>query len=303
MNYYTNLRVKAINFWKKNKKKILIFLIIFIIVFIINNIITYNPHISVINDEKVPEKYVEPIVNLIDQYFNYCNNGEYENAYNLVTDECKKAYYPNLESFTAYVNHVFEGKKKIYNIQSYSIVDNTYVYSIRILDDILANGTTDGYYYYEEKLILTEQNGQMRLSIGGFISQDNPKISVEDDYMKVEIIDKVVDYETETYKIVVTNKSDDKYIVIADGTQSNEVRLNLGTRQDSPENMQTSFIVRPGSFDIQEITFQKYYDNDKTSQGIIFGAVRVLNDYNYADRTTQDNLDSAVKLYSLEIPL
>lgn len=315
MMYFARLQTRLINFWRRNKAKILVTIIIVLIIFIINNIIknmpekipepttTYTPHVSVITDEEVPEKYQQEIVNIVDEYFNYCNNGEYEKAYNCITQECKNAYYPTLEGFTGYVNAVFEGKKKIYNIQSYSIVDNKYIYSIRILDDILANGTTDGYYYYEEKFVLTEENGKMKLSIGEFVSQEDPNISVEDDYMVVEIIDKVVDYETETYKIVVTNKTDDKYIVIADGSQNNEVLLNLGSREDKPDEVLNYFVIKPGGFRVQEITFSKFYDNGLTSRGLKFGAVRVLNSYSYETKTTQEDLDSAVKLYSIEIPL
>lgn len=315
MNTYTNLRVKSIDFWKKNKRKILIISIAVIAVCIINQVLknmpkkvdppstTYTPHVSVITDEKVPEKFQEPIENIIDKYFNYCNNQEYENAYNCITDECKKAYYPNLDEFKAYVDYVFQGKKKIYNIQSYSIIDNKYVYSIRILDDILANGTTDGYYYYEEKFVLTEENGNFKLAIGEFIGESNPNIIIEDEYMIVKIVDKVVDYDTETYKIVITNKTDDKYIIIADGDQSNEIILNAGLREISPRNTVNQCYIAPGRFDVQDLVFEKFYDTGSTSTSITLGAIRILENYDYAVGTTEDVLNSAVKLYSLEIPL
>ena len=315
MNYYTKLRLKTIDFWKKYKKRILICLIIFLVVIIINNIlkhmpeelpapsITFTPHTAVITEDEVPKKYQEPIENLVDKYFNYCNNKEYENAYNLITNECKQANYPTLEIFKTYVDRVFEGKKKKYTLQSYSIVDNVYVYDIKITDDFMANGTSDGYYYYQEKLILKEENGEIKLSIGQFINKENPNISVEDEYMKVEILEKTVDYDKETYRIKVTNKTDDKYIIIADGKQSNEVLLNLGTRKDEPTQVITSLIVNPGSFRFETITFEKYYDNDLKSQGIYFGAVRILSSYNHKEGTTQENLDNAIKLYSTEVPL
>lgn len=315
MLYFAKMQSKAIKFWRKNSKKILVGLVVFLIIFIINNILknmpekipepstTYTPHVSVMTEEEVPEKYSREVVSIIDRYFNYCNNADYENAYNCITQECKDAYYPNLESFTGYVKEVFEGKKKIYNIQSYSIVDNKYIYSVRILDDILANGTTDGYYYYEEKFVLTEINGQMKLSIGEFISQSDPNIRVEDEYMIVEIVDKVVDYETETYKVVITNKSDDKYIVIADGSQNNEIALNVESWDEKPMNNNQYVIIKPGGFTVQEFSFEKFYDNGKVATALKFGAVRILNEYDYAERTTQEVLNNAVKLYSAEIPL
>jgi hypothetical protein len=315
MRYFTKFRLKVLDFWKKYKKRILIIAIAIAVVLIINNVlkrmpkdlpapsITFNPHVAVITDTEVPKKYREPIENLVDTYFNYCNNGEYEKAYELISAECKQADYPTLDLFKQYVDYVFQGKKKVYTLQSYSVVNNVYVYDIKITDDFLANGTSDGYYYYDEKLVLIEENDEFKFSIGQFISKDNPNIVVEDDYMKLEIVDRTVEYETETYRIKVTNKTDDKYIILADGTQSNEIKLNLGVREDDPDEYIDSFIVNPGSFRFEEITFTKFYDNDLTSKGIIFGAVRILNNYDYKVGTTQENIDNAVKLYSVEIPL
>lgn len=315
MGYWTNLRIRAMNFWKRNRKKILIAIIIWLVIIIINYIIknmpekisapstTYTPHVTVLNSEEVPEKYQEPIQNLVDTYFNYCNNKEYEKAYNLITEDCRKKMYPTLEQFTGYVNEVFEGKQKIYNIQSYSIVDNKYIYNIRILDDILANGTTDGYYYYEEKLILIEENGEMKLSIGEYIGEENPEVSIEDDYMEIKIVNKTVEYDTETYTIQFRNKTD-KCIVILDNKQNNEVVLDLGGKSRQPINFAGSRIVLyPNTTTTKEIVFSKYYDDGSTAQKIKFGAIRVLTNYNDQVGTTQEDLDNAVKLYGLEVEL
>ena len=315
MNYYTKFRLKAMDFWKKNKKRILICLIVFLVVIIINNILkrmpkdlpapslTYKPHVAVITETEVPKKYQKPIENLVDTYFNYCNNGEYQNAYDLISNECKQANYPTLDIFKKYVDYVFQGKKKVYTLQSYSVVNNIYVYDIKITDDFMANGTSDGYYYYDEKIVLLQENDELKLSIGQFINKDNPNIAVEDDYMKIEILDRTIEYEKETYRVKVTNKTDDKYIIIADGKQSNEIQLNLGVRKDEPEEYIDSFIVNPGGFRIEELAFTKFFDNGLTAQGINFGAVRILNSYDHKVGTTQENLDSAVKLYSVEVPL
>ena len=167
----------------------------------------------------------------------------------------------------------------------------------------MANGTSDGYYYYDEKIVLLQENDELKLSIGQFINKDNPNIAVEDDYMKIEILDRTVEYEKETYRVKVTNKTDDKYIIVADGKQSNEIQLNLGVRKDEPEEYIDSFIVNPGGFRIEELTFTKFFDNGLTAQGINFGAVRILNSYDHKVGTTQENLDNAVKLYSAEVPL
>lgn len=316
MGYWTSVRLKIINFFKKNRKIIFVALIIWLIIIIINYILknqpqklpepstTYTPHVSVMNsNQEVPEKYQKPIENLIDTYFNYCNNGEYERAYNLITEDCRKKNYPTLEEFVAYINKVFEGKKKIYNIQSYSIVDNKYIYNIRILDDILANGTTDGYYYYEEKIVLIEENGEMKLSIAEYIGDENPNVAIEDDYIKVEVTNKSVDYETETYTLKITNKTDN-YIVIADNTQTDEMVLDLGKQTRTANNSNLAFFfVSPNGMRNQQVTFNKYFDDGMEAQKIILSSVRVLKDYDWMQGTTEEQLNNAVKVYQLEIPL
>ena len=316
MGYWADFRVRISNFCKRNKRKIFVFLIIWFIVIIINYILknqpeklpepstTYTPHISVVDNEKeVPEKYQGPIENIIDTYFNYCNNKEYDKAYNLITYECKEKYYPTLEQFTGYINEIFQGKKKIYNIQNYSIVDNKYIYNIRILDDILANGTTDGYYYYEEKFVLTQENGKMKLSIAEYVGDEKTNITIEDDNMIVEILNKSIDYETETYTIKITNKTD-KYIVISDNKQNNEILLDLGNQTRVPINMQLAyFYVNPNSTKTQDVQFTKFYDESAKDVKLILGSIRIFKDYDWKQGTTQENLNNAIKLYGLEIGL
>lgn len=317
MSRFADLKVKLIK-WSKNHKKLLIALAILfvVIVYIINSILkrnlnkinppstTYNPHQSVYDSEKtVPENYKKPIEDLVSKYFNYCNNGEYENAYNLITEDCKNKLYPTLESFKNYVDYVFQGKKKIYNIQNYSIVDNKYIYNIRILDDILATGTNDGYYYYEEKIVLIEENGQFKLSIGEYIEDKKMNIIAEDDNMVIEIQNVSVDYETETYTVRIRNKTD-KYLVIADNTQKNEIVLDIGEQTRRPTDMEYySIYAKPNQTIVETLKFNKFYDNGLTAQKLIFGSIRVLNEYDFKQGTTQENLDNAVKLYAYEINL
>ena len=318
--------IKLIDFWKRNRKRILVILTIWAIVIIINTIIknrpkntndiprtTYTPETSVMDDSKsVPKEKQQAINDVIDTYINYCNNKEYDKAYNMISDENKKRDYTSLEAFKTYVDYVFGDKKKIYYIQSYSIIDNKYVYTVRIMDDILANGTSepfyyngeyyDGYYYYEEKVILTEQDGTMKLSIGQSIDSNDTNIIMEDEFVSVKITNKVIDYDSETYSVQIDNKTSN-YIVISDNTQNNEIIMNYSGLEAKATGSNGSIIVSPNSFVVRKIKFDKYYDDGRNATSLKFGAIRVLKDYDYSAGTTQDNLDNALKLYSLEIPM
>ncbi len=332
MDYWTNLRIKMIHFGKKNRRKIIIVALVIWVIIIIRNYMlvnqpleipepstTFKPHTVVMDAEsqisnnnhnssmseekQVPEKYQKPIENLIDTYFNYCNNGQYEDAYNLLTEDCKNVNYPTIEQFKGYIDEVFNHKKKIYNIQAYSIVKNKYIYNVRILDDILATGTTDGYSYYEEKFVLTEENGEMKLSIAEYIGNEDVNAKVEDDYMIIEVLDKSIDYETETYNVKITNKTDN-YIVISDGKQKNEILLDLDGETRTPKNMIiSSFFIPPNTEITKDIQFTKFFDDNTEASKITFGAIRILKSYNWQQGTTQEDLDSAIKLYGLQVSL
>ena len=82
-----------------------------------------------------------------------------------------------------------------------------------------------------------------------------------------------------------------------------EIILNAGIREIPPRNMVNQCYVAPGKFDVQELVFEKFYDTGSTSTSITLGAVRILNSYDYSVGTTEDVLNSAVKLYSIDIPL
>lgn len=312
-----DFRIKFNRFFRKNKKKIIIGLIIWSIIIIINYIIifmdkkpetpstTYQPHVSVLNNtQTVPEKLQEPIEDLVSKYFNYCNNGEYENAYNLLTDNCKRDVFLNkTENFKEYVDSIFEGKSKTYNIQNYSIVDKNYVYTIRILEDILATGTTDGYGYYEEKIVLVQDEKDMKLSVSNYAGAQDFDVVAEDDYVKIEVVKKTMYYENEVYTVKFTNKTD-AIIVIADKTESSEVAINLGEQTREISNLTFgNIVIWPGESKTRTLEFNKFYDDGVTTQSLIFNAVRVLKSYSGKESTRQSELDNAIKLYSVTIPL
>ena len=314
----TDIRIKWNRFFRKNGKKIIIGLIIWTIIIVINYILkyidkdqldipstTYTPHVTVLdNTESVPEKLEEPIENLVQTYFNYCNNGEYENAYNLLTDNCKSDVFAgNVDNFKQYVESIFQNKKRIYNIQSYSIVDKTYVYTIRILEDILATGTTDGYSYYEEKIVMLEENGALKLSVYNYAGAQNIDTIAEDDFMKVEIIKKTMYYETEVYTVKFTNKTD-HIIVIADRTETPEIAIDLGEQTRNIINLTYgNIVIWPNEVKTKELEFTKFYDDGVQTKSVILNAVRVLNSYTGKNSTLQSELDNAVKLYSITIPI
>lgn len=314
MNYWLDTKLKIIRFFKKHKNKIIIILIIWAVIFAINYYLkhrtkiekpqtTYEPHSPVMDEtESVPEKYKEPISNLIHNYVNYCNNREYENAYNLLSNSYKTRYCNNIDTFKTYVDSVFE-TKKIYNIQNFSNINNAYIYRVRLLDDILANGTTDEYVYTEEKYVIKEEDGILKISLNGYCGSEDLNIEVEDEYMQIKILKKDVEYDNSTYTLEIKNKTS-YYIVLADSTTHDEIMLKLPNDQRAAKYMTDSnFVILPNSTTTREVTFDEYFDDKVDATNLVLNSIRILPEFTGHEETAKKENDNAIKLYSLSIDL
>jgi hypothetical protein len=307
--------VKFQKFIKKHKNKIVLVLVIWGIIVIINYILqnmpktelpktSYTPHTAVITSDEVPEKLREPIDNLIDKYMEYCNNKEYENAYNMLSQSCKDELYPTLDSYKEYVDSVFD-ETKIYALQNYSNVDSTYIYEVRIMEDILKTGLTGKteLEVYPEKIVMKEENGELKLSIRGFVGSQNVQNVYEDDYIKVSIEKIVQNYETQVYTVKIANKTANT-IVLQDGSETYEIVLSLERENRKVRNLVYGGVVLVANQSkTYQFEFTKFVDEDDTAQSLVFNAVRVLEKYSGREDKREEELANAIKLYSFQLKL
>ena len=312
---FTDIRLRIRHFFKKNSKIILVVLIIWLLLLIANIFLknqepeierktTYEPHTPIMDSiQKVPEKLKQPINELIETYFNYCNSKQYENAYHMLSQTCKDEYFPSIEIFKQYVDIVFN-EDKIYYIQDFSNKDNVYIYRMRILEDIMKTGLTGkkDLSYYEEKVIIEEKDGQLFLSIREHITTDELDGVYEDDYIKIWLEEKAVGYETEKYTIKIKNKTSN-YAVLVDGTEESEALLKVGIENRKQLDDNLTIVLLPEKTETYELTFTKFYDEADIADTLIFGAVRILKNYTGLSITREEEMKNAVKLYSIQIPL
>lgn len=314
---FTRLRLKIRDFFKRNRSKILIFLIAWLIVIIINSALknykapevlktSYSPHTSVMdNTSKVPEKYQSEIESLINEYITCCNNKDYEKAYNMLSEECKSEIYPEIDEFKKYVDGIFN-EKKIYSIQNYSNVDNTYVYLVNIFDDILATGMTgqEDLQMYQEKFVIQNDNGKLNFAIREYIGKEENYQVYEDQYIKVEIQEVTQSYENQVYKLKLTNRCE-YTIVLADGSSKKEIMLELTNQRRNIENLPARGAISLLPYESKELEFKfvKFFDENDDVTGMVFNAVRVLKSYSGLESKRQEELDNAIKLYSFVMKL
>jgi len=309
------LRLKIRNFIKDHKRTILIVLLVWLIILAVNFLLglrtpvqvpmsSFTPNISVLDGSSVVNaKKHGKISDIIDNYINYCNNGEFENAYNLLSENCKeKAFNNNVNKFTEYAKNIFNQKKR-YSLQNYSNYGKTYVYDVRIFNDFLASGLTDEEYaFYQEKFAMVDEGKEIKLNVGNFIDKQDVKRFVDDEYSKIKIKSKAIFYKYEEFDVEIKNKTDYK-MVISSVYEGKEVLLSLGNVTREMSNDSLEIALDPGETKEFVIRFDKYPDEEEQDQAIILNKIRILKSYSGKQEDAEKERNEAIKLYSLTIPL
>lgn len=312
MLFFTNLRLKLRNFIKEHKNKVIICIIGYVVIVTVNHLLsnmetikvpitTYTPHEPIFETgEKVSKNIQKQIEEYIDKYIEYCNEKEYEKAYNMISPECRQLVYPTLDHFKAYVNYVFK-TKKIYNIQNYSNKDNKYIYRIRILDDILATGLTyeSSVKFFEDKMVFEVENDTLKMGVKEYVGEDVMEKVYEDKYMKIVISKKITMVEQEIYTLKITNRTSN-YLILKDNKIPSEITASTTkeTIEEMDETAETIKLGPEGSI-TKQITFLNFFDEGNTSKTINFNNVRVLKNYtdNQEENLKEENIIETYATY------
>lgn len=316
---YTNLRIKIYNFFKKNKFKIYFVIIIISVIVAINMYLgkmkeiqppstSYEPHTAIISGGEIKSTKVKKnIESLIDEYIKYCNLKDYESAYNMLTDDCKEYKFENkLEMFKEYIDYIFE-KQKVYSIQDYSNKDNVYVYKVTISEDIMVSGMNneDSDKKYEEKIVITKDKDNYKLSIGGFIKSEQMEVISENKDMKIYIDKLVTFYDKVIYTIRVKNNTD--YVIMLDKEgegASIGISLDGDIRKEITDNYgNNEKVIYPGNTKKFEISFSKFFDETRDVTSIIFNKVRILKEYTGVESLWEKESQQQVDSYSATVSL
>lgn len=312
MDFKAKITLWLRHFWVKYRRVVLVIFLGWLIIFLINTILknnrpdkalksTYNPDVAIITDNSAPSRYQEKIKTTMDEYVKHCNNKEYEEAFALLTDDCKEYLFDNnIIMFQQYVDNLFKNRK-IYNYQSFSNFDSHYIYDVTILDDIGATGTSGDYSTYTEKFTFVRQSdGNFKISTGDFIRKVTVNKQLEDNNMIVKLNSYYQSYNKVSYDITIINRTD-KYLDIADGTMGAEITLNVNGDKRTATNLSNAeVVIRPGASDTFTLIFDKYFDDKKNATQINFNCVRLLENY---DGTNADTATSSDQYYSFNIGL
>ena len=309
---------KLIRFFNQNRKRIIriILIIVFLLVLIqllnyfaknknddnnmqkndieINNFINKQELVSdksAISGKSISQNKLENDTNVINEFLNYCNKGNIESAYELLTNECKEEMFPTIESFkNIYYKNIFNEESKSYTIENW-VGD---VYQVSITGDILSTGKIDSVNSKQDYMTIVKNDNQYKLNINNYIGRTILNKEKEDKGLKIKIksVDTYMDYEI--YNIYVENNSNDD-ILLDTGDDSKSIYL-----QDSKdvkyyfynnEIIQSKMKVESKYKKDLQIKFSNSFSSNRSIKNIIFSKM-VLNykEYiNLQDKTQYDN--------------
>ncbi len=178
---------------------------------------------SSISNTKVSDNDYKKQSSIIDKFIKFCNNGKVEEAYNLLTDECKENLYPTIEVFqNNYIKTVFSSYKT-YTIQNY--YEKTY--TVRLLEDMLSTGKSNNGAAIQDYFTIVDN----KLNINEYIRREKIEKSGTSNNVKITVLYRDIFMGYEKYTIEVYNGS------------------NKNIKLDSLENTKSIYLVN--SNDIQ----------------------------------------------------
>lgn len=122
---------------------------------------------SVITGKKVENNNEK--IDVIKEFVKYCNEGKIENAYNMLTEDCKQRIYPSMRDFKeGYYDKIFY-INRMYTLENWFARNNLYTYYINYTEDVLASGNIDSSDKKGDYITVTKINGNNYLNVNSYI--------------------------------------------------------------------------------------------------------------------------------------
>ena len=304
---------KLISFWNQNRVKIviigLIIIFIIILIFTINTILSTNtentnqvtenkivdiskPTESVITGESISENITENNMKIVGDFVNFCNNKDYQNAYNLLTDDCKNELFQNLQVFiNNYCNQVFQ-KNMTYSLELWYQSNLGYTYRVTYKENnILETGNINPSTNKEDYITIVKTEAGDKLNISNFIGKEEINIETQNEGIRINIKERIR-YRTYERNLIEIENNTDNTILLSEGINGNDICLvdtndteyNSILNEIAPENLE----LQPHSKKTILISFNKMYNLYRAIDRVRFKNI-ILNkdEYNMNNTTAR----------------
>lgn len=232
---------------------------------------------SAISGIAVSSEKLEQATKIIDIFIGYCNDKKIEEAYSILTDECKEVFYPTINDFKEIYYDDLYSSEKTYKLQNWA--GNTY--KVTLMEDALSTGMTGANLgTYQDYITIVNKNGINKININSYIGRTNinKTTTKKDIVFNVMYKDTFMDYET--YNIDIKNLSG-KTILLDDGESTKSIVIqddnSISSYVYTGEIMYSDLDLKNGQEKIYEFKFANSYTVTRIMRYIIFE--RVITDY------------------------
>lgn len=216
----------------------------------------------------------EEIQGVLEQFIKCVTNNQIQEAYSLLTKECKEIQYPSVESFAQ--SYCSDVSNKTYDFQLWTSAKSTYVYQVKFLDDMLSSGRDTSKNYLQDYITAIKQDGNYRLNINKLIRVETLDKTKESHNIKFNVKKAETYLDYEYYEIEIINDSQEE-IILDPKEEDNSVYLKnsdgLKIRALLYENKEEDLKVNAGETKTMKIKFNNTYNGEKTIQCVGFSNV------------------------------
>ena len=217
----------------------------------------------------VSENKLKDDIKIIDDFLNLCNNKKFEDAYKLLSTDCKNNVFNTYEIFKkTYCDKIFN-TYKTYTSENWS--DNTY--KVRITEDPLATGKTSSDMSIQDYMTIVDENNEKKLNINNYIGRNKINAVNTQNNIKIEVLSSDTFTEYEVYNIRVTNNSD-KTIYLDDGEKTSTIYIEdsngLKYNAASGEIIYSTLKIKPGSTIEYAIKYTNTYRASRKINKLVF---------------------------------
>ena len=228
---------------------------------------------SVMTGEKVSTDKTADETTVINDFVKYCNMGDYENAYNMLSLDCKEVVFPKLEYFiNNYYKSMFKEQKSI-DLQAWFKSNNGNTYKVTFIGDALSTGKLSD-LQIEDYYTVVLENGVRKLNINSYIRRVKYNSDAELTDINIKPIYKDIFLDYEIYELEVINNTS-KIIMLDTLSNSNSMYLT-GTSSNakytafSNEISANELKVNPSETKTIRIKFNKLYNTNVTVNAMNF---------------------------------
>lgn len=251
---------------------------------------------SLITGEKVSDTYQDTFGKLIDKFLYLCSNGEFEEAYEMLSKDCKEELYPSSNNFKdKYCKDKFKEKRK-YSFQLWS-ANEPYIYKVKIFEDMLSSGKVNN-SYIEDYYTIVNEDGEYKLNISSFVGKiDKDSIKTANGIdIKIKNIKVYLNYLI--YTLEVKNNTDTS-ILLDSKKKNNETYLQDRSGAVYPallhENTNEDLLIKANQEKEVKIKFSCIYQESTKLYGLVFS--KVISNY----EQYKQNAEKYEDFYQIEI--